>query len=95
MGSDRFSEDPGSQENPFVCHSFMSIFGALQTAYEQAKIAKKADPNRFYSIVLMTDGLNQDGISYTDFNNFYAKEADYVAGVRAFPILFGELILGK
>jgi Ca-activated chloride channel family protein len=67
-----------------------AIFNALQTAYEQAKIAKKADPNRFYSIVLMTDGLNQDGISYLDFNTFYAKEADYVAGVRAFPILFGE-----
>jgi Ca-activated chloride channel family protein len=67
-----------------------AIFSALQTAYEQAKIAKKADPNRFYSIVLMTDGLNQDGISYSDFNSFYSKEADYVAGIRTFPILFGE-----
>jgi Ca-activated chloride channel family protein len=67
-----------------------AIFSALQTAYEQAKIAKKADPNRFYSIVLMTDGLNQDGISYSDFTNFYLKESDYIAGIRAFPILFGE-----
>jgi Ca-activated chloride channel family protein len=38
----------------------------------------------------MTDGLNQDGISYSDFNNFYTKEADTVTGIRAFPILFGE-----
>jgi Ca-activated chloride channel family protein len=67
-----------------------AIFSALQTAYQQAKIAKKAEPNRFYSIVLMTDGLNQDGISYSDFNNFYTKEADTVTGIRAFPILFGE-----
>jgi Ca-activated chloride channel family protein len=67
-----------------------AIFSALQTAYQQATIAKKADPNRFYSIVLMTDGLNQDGISYSDFNSFYSKEADTLAGIRAFPILFGE-----
>jgi Ca-activated chloride channel family protein len=67
-----------------------AIFTALQTAYQQARIAKQADPNRFYSIVLMTDGLNRDGISYEDFNAFYTKESDYIAGIRAFPILFGE-----
>ena len=67
-----------------------AIFNALQTAYQQAAIAKKADPNRFYSIVLMTDGLNQNGIGYSDFNNFYVKESDTIAGIRVFPILFGE-----
>ena len=67
-----------------------AIFNALQTAYQQAAIAKKADPNRFYSIVLMTDGLNQNGIGYSDFNNFYVKESDTIAGIRVYPILFGE-----
>jgi len=67
-----------------------AIFSALKTAYEQAQIAMKADPNRFYSIVLMTDGLNRDGISYEDFNAFYLKESDYLGGIRTFPILFGD-----
>ncbi|MFI3219789.1 MAG: VWA domain-containing protein [Methylococcales bacterium] len=67
-----------------------AIFTALQTAYQQARVAKKADANRFYSIVLMTDGLNQDGIKYEDFNAFYVKESDTIAGIRTFPILFGD-----
>jgi Ca-activated chloride channel family protein len=67
-----------------------AIFTALQTAYEQAEIARKADPNRFYSIVLMTDGVNRDGVGYPEFNAFYLKEADYVTGIRTFPILFGD-----
>ncbi len=67
-----------------------AIFTALQTAYQQARVAKQADPNRFYSIVLMTDGLNQDGIKYEDFNAFYVKESDTIAGIRTFPILFGD-----
>lgn len=67
-----------------------AIFTALQTAYQQARIAKKSDANRFYSIVLMTDGLNQDGIKYEDFNAFYVKESDTIAGIRTFPILFGD-----
>lgn len=67
-----------------------AIFSALQTAYEQARAARKADPNRFYSIVLMTDGMNRDGIDYYGFNAFYVQESDYIAGIRTFPILFGD-----
>lgn len=67
-----------------------AIYTALQNAYSQAQAARKADPNRFYSIVLMTDGLNRDGIDYHGFNAFYAQESDYIAGIRTFPILFGE-----
>jgi Ca-activated chloride channel family protein len=67
-----------------------AIFTALKTAYEQAQIALKAEPDRFYSIVLMTDGLNRDGISYEEFQLFYLKESDYIGGIRTFPILFGD-----
>ena len=67
-----------------------AIYTALQTAYLQAEEARKADPNRFYSIVLMTDGENRDGISYEAFNEYYKKDIDYLAGIRTFPILFGD-----
>lgn len=67
-----------------------AIFSALKTAYEKAQLAMKVDPNRFYSIVLMTDGLNRDGISYEDFKTYYSNNPDYAGGIRTFPILFGE-----
>ncbi|NOQ34428.1 MAG: solute-binding protein [Methylococcaceae bacterium] len=67
-----------------------AIFTALQRAYEKARLAKDADPDRFYSIVLMSDGINNDGISYDQFNDFYIINSDYVAGVRTFPVLFGN-----
>lgn len=67
-----------------------AIYTALQTAYNQAEQARKEDPNRFYSIVLMTDGLNRDGIQYADFQAFYSNQLDYIAGIRTFPILFGD-----
>jgi Ca-activated chloride channel family protein len=67
-----------------------AIFTALKTAYQQAQIALKAEPDRFYSIVLMTDGLNRDGISYEEFQLFYLKDSDYIGGIRTFPILFGD-----
>jgi Ca-activated chloride channel family protein len=67
-----------------------AIFTALKTAYEKAQQALKAEPNRFYSIVLMTDGLNRDGISYDEFTTFYNNNSDYAGGIRTFPILFGE-----
>lgn len=67
-----------------------AIFTALQRAYEKAQIAMKADPNRFYSVVLMSDGVNNDGISYDEFHHFYLQNSDYVPGVRTFPVLFGN-----
>jgi Ca-activated chloride channel family protein len=72
-----------------------AIYTALQIAYQQAEVARKADPNRFYSIVLMTDGMNRDGINYQDFNGFYITESDYIAGIRTFPILFGDANAGE
>ncbi len=67
-----------------------AIFTALQKAYEKARLAKEADPDRFYSIVLMSDGINNDGISFQEFYNFYLQNSDYVPGVRTFPVLFGN-----
>ncbi|MFZ2725004.1 MAG: VWA domain-containing protein [Methylococcaceae bacterium] len=67
-----------------------AIFSALKKAYDLAAQAIQTEPNRFYSVVLMTDGLNQDGINYTEFNNFYVNHANNISGIATFPILFGE-----
>ncbi|POZ50293.1 VWA domain-containing protein [Methylovulum psychrotolerans] len=67
-----------------------AIFSALDVAYKQATQARAADPKRFYSIVLMTDGLNEDGMSYTDFVRLYQQHANSAAAINTFPIIFGN-----
>jgi len=67
-----------------------AIFTALQQAYQKARLAKAADPERFYSVVLMSDGVNNDGVLYPEFREFYLQASDYVAEVRTFPVLFGN-----
>jgi Ca-activated chloride channel homolog len=66
-----------------------AIYSALQDAYNLAVQARQAEPDRIYSIVLLTDGENNSGISGGDFQSFYKSKSD-LAGIRTFPILFGE-----
>jgi Ca-activated chloride channel homolog len=67
-----------------------AIYDALERAYTLAGEAKAQDPNRFYSIVLMTDGENNSG---RDVNQFLRDYRSFSAGTRAiktFTVLFGE-----
>jgi len=45
---------------------------------------------RYYTVVLMTDGINNRGMSEKQFRKWYLEQGDAVAGIRVFPILFGE-----
>jgi Ca-activated chloride channel family protein len=65
-----------------------AIFSALQKAYTLAVEARKQEPDRIYSIVLMTDGQNNSGISENEFTNFYKSSG--TTNIRTFTILFGE-----
>jgi Ca-activated chloride channel family protein len=65
-----------------------AIFSALQRAYDLAAQAQKQEPDRIYSIVLMTDGQNNSGISENNFTSTYQSSG--IANIRTFPILFGE-----
>ena len=67
-----------------------AIFTALRKAYEQALQAYQQDPNRFYSIVLMSDGENNNGISRDQFLQFYDSLPAEAKHIKTFPILFGE-----
>jgi Ca-activated chloride channel family protein len=67
-----------------------AIYDALKQAYDDAAAAQAADPNRFYSVVLMTDGENNAGISASDFENYYKSQPDAVRQIATFPIIFGE-----
>ena len=67
-----------------------AIFSALEEAYTLAERAYQEDPNRYYSVVLMTDGENNEGATEAEFLRFYRALPDKVHDVKTFPILFGE-----
>jgi len=67
-----------------------AIYSALQRAYQVAASKRAADPAAYTSIVLMTDGENNEGISAQDFlNGLQSLPAD-VRLTRVFTVLFGE-----
>ena len=67
-----------------------AIYDGLIAAYVDAARAKAADPNRFYSVVLMTDGENNTGHDAAGFQRFYNSQPDSVKAIPTFAIIFGE-----
>jgi Ca-activated chloride channel family protein len=67
-----------------------AIYSGLEEAYLDVAKAQAADPNRLYSIVLMTDGENNSGVNPAQFNKDYAALAAPVKAVHVYPVLFGE-----
>jgi Ca-activated chloride channel family protein len=63
-----------------------AIYAALQQAQALAAKERLANPDRFVSIVLLTDGANTDGPSLSDFKRQGAANAQ----TRVFPVLFGD-----
>ena len=67
-----------------------AIYSALDRAYSTVGQEIGTDPNRLYSIVLMTDGENNSGDSAGDFGATYQSLPADVQAVHVYPILFGE-----
>jgi Ca-activated chloride channel family protein len=67
-----------------------AIYDALATAYRVALGAARADSLRYYSIVLMTDGQSNEGMSADQFRRFYASLPTAARQIKVFPIIFGE-----
>jgi Ca-activated chloride channel homolog len=67
-----------------------AIFSAVQVAYQQAVARRVLDKDRFYSVVLLTDGENNKGLSAQEFEVWYASLPEADKGVRIFAIQFGE-----
>ena len=67
-----------------------AIYDSLVRAYQDAARAKAADANRFYSVVLMTDGENNAGRDANGFKSFYNSQPDTTKAIPTFAIIFGE-----
>jgi Ca-activated chloride channel homolog len=67
-----------------------AIYDAMLKAYEVAGQRKAQDPNRFYSIVLMTDGENNSGRDGNQFLTDFRRLPEDVQRIKAFSVLLGE-----
>lgn len=67
-----------------------AIYTALTEAYRLAADAQQQDPDRYYSVVLMSDGENTDGLSQREFQNYYNHLPAAAQGIRTFTVLFGN-----
>jgi len=67
-----------------------AIYDALVAAYQGVYAQQQADPNRLYSVVLMTDGENNAGFSYQQFADWFNALPDTVRAIHTYPILFGD-----
>jgi Ca-activated chloride channel homolog len=69
-----------------------AIYSALETAYSLANEELARDPDRIVTVVLLTDGENNHGLSYKDFRMRFegGGGTNAAQSVRTFPILFGE-----
>lgn len=68
-----------------------AIYDALITAYKhiQNETTRKTD-DRYYSVVLMTDGENTKGSRIDAFEDFYRQLPDELKRVKVFTVLFGK-----
>jgi Ca-activated chloride channel family protein len=72
-----------------------AIYDSIEAAYRVAEQQIAADPDRFTSIVLMTDGENTAGSGLQDFQIFAATRAPTLRGVPVFCVVFGESDAGE
>ncbi|MGA4842307.1 substrate-binding domain-containing protein [Streptomyces sp. G45] len=67
-----------------------AVWSALVRGYGIAADAARGEPGRPLSIVLMTDGENNTGMSYGEFARRHARLDGAARSVPTFPVHFGE-----
>jgi len=67
-----------------------AIYDAVYQAYSVAANGQRNEPDRFFSIVLMTDGENNQGRDGNQFINDFKHLPPQTQQIKTFPILFGE-----
>lgn len=67
-----------------------AIYSAAQAAYAQSAKRRAQDASRYHSLVLLTDGQNNDGIDLGQFEAWYAQLPDAQKGIRIFAVQFGD-----
>ncbi len=67
-----------------------AIFGSVKVALELAQVDRQRNPDRQYSVVVMTDGRNESGLSQGGFEGWYGQLREEQRGIPVFALLFGK-----
>ena len=68
-----------------------AIYDSVQRAMSELALEKRTgDAPRYYTIVLMTDGENTQGMSLRDLLRWRESQSEAVKSIRVFPIVFGN-----
>lgn len=68
-----------------------AIYDSVQRAMSELALEKRTDDApRYYTIVLMTDGENTQGLSLRELLRWRESQSDAVKSIRVFPIVFGN-----
>ena len=67
-----------------------AVFSAAQRVYQQASLRRARVPDRYYSIVFLTDGESNRGMDAQGFEDWYGALPAGEKGIRIFAIQFGE-----
>jgi Ca-activated chloride channel family protein len=77
--------------NGLSAYGGTAIYSAIQRALiELAQERIRAREKRYYTVVLMTDGENNRGLSKDEFVEWYRTRGQNIHAIPVFPILFGE-----
>ena len=66
-----------------------AMYAGLVEAYTQIAKDIQLEPDRYYSVVVMTDGQSNEGMDNTEFEKWFKLQPESVRNVKAFPVLFG------
>lgn len=91
----RYREAVGQDLRSFVdglqAQGGTAIYSALDVAYKLAHQELSNDPNRLVTVVLLTDGMNNRGMEFGEFQARWSGSGGSASEpIRTFPILFGE-----
>jgi Ca-activated chloride channel family protein len=76
---------------PLSADGNTAIYSATQQALvELGRERRLATEKRYYTVVLMTDGVNNRGLNRAEFAEWYHNQGEDVNGIPVFSILFGE-----
>jgi len=76
---------------PLQAQQSTAIYSSVKQALSELEQERASENgNHYYTVVLMTDGENNRGITHSDFNDWYKQQGALVRGIPVFPILFGE-----
>jgi Ca-activated chloride channel family protein len=76
---------------PLAADGDTAIYSSVRQALvELGQERSRAAGKRYYTIVLMTDGESNRGLTHNEFNDWYESQGREVHGIPVFPILFGE-----